>query len=303
MDFTTFTAGKDDEGRRFDRVIKRIILSETISSPIYKAMRKGLIKLNGKKGSENDRVCAGDEIKIASFLLAGQSSTPNEQRESEERANAEKKKFLEEHTILKTADFLIINKPYDISVQGGKENLCDIVSSVYNNAREAAANTSLSFRAGALHRLDRKTTGIQVFSQSLEGAKWFSQAIKTHIIKKTYIAIAQGKLEKSEKWIDFIDDSEEEEQKKPFKLKETDAVWQYSTRVMGQTILNRLGVSDEAAEPEDAAPPQEPAEAGLSEDPPVEDDKPKAPVIGMDGKTEDGSVPYEILKDKLEWMR
>ncbi len=214
MDFTTFTAGKDDEGRRFDRVIKRIILSETIFSPIYKAMRKGLIKLNGKKGSENDRVCAGDEIKIASFLLAGQSSTPNEQRESEERANAEKKKFLEEHTILKTADFLIINKPYDISVQGGKENLCDIVSSVYNNARDAAANTSLSFRAGALHRLDRKTTGIQVFSQSLEGAKWFSQAIKTHIIKKTYIAIAQGKLEKSEKWIDFIDDSEEEEEKK-----------------------------------------------------------------------------------------
>ena len=95
----------------------------------------------------------------------------------------------------------------------------------------------------------------------------------------------------------------EEEQKKPFKLKETDAVWQYSTRVMGQTILNRLGVSDEAAEPEDAAPPQEPAEAGLSEDPPVEDDKPKVPVIGMDGKTEDGAMPYEILKDRLEWMR
>ena len=96
---------------------------------------------------------------------------------------------------------------------------------------------------------------------------------------------------------------EEEEQKKPFKLKEADAVWQYSTRVMGQTILNRLGVYDKAADPEAAAPPQEPAEAGLREDPPVEDDKPKAPVIGMDGKTEDGSVPYEILKDKLEWMR
>ena len=92
----------------------------------------------------------------------------------------------------------------------------------------------------------------------------------------------------------------EEEQKKPFKLKETDAVWQYSTRVMGQTILNRLGVYDKAADPEAAAPPQEPAEAGLSEDPPVEDDKPKAPVIGMDGKTEDGSMPYELLKNQLE---
>ena len=93
---------------------------------------------------------------------------------------------------------------------------------------------------------------------------------------------------------------EEEEQKKPFKLKETDAIWQYS--VMGQTILNRLGVSDEAAVPETGAPAQESAKTGVT-DSPVEDDKPKVPVIGMDGKTEDGSVPYEILKDRLEWMK
>lgn len=95
---------------------------------------------------------------------------------------------------------------------------------------------------------------------------------------------------------------EEEEQKKPFKLKETDAIWQYSTKVMGQTILNRLGVSDEAAVPETGAPAQESAKTGVT-DSPVEDDKPKVPVIGMDGRTEDGSVPYEILKDRLEWMK
>ena len=96
---------------------------------------------------------------------------------------------------------------------------------------------------------------------------------------------------------------EKEEQKKPFKLKEAGAVWQYSTKAMGQTILNRLGVSDEAAIPETNAQAQKPAEAGVNTDPPVEDEKPKPPVIGMDGRTEDGSVPYEILKDRLEWMR
>ena len=96
---------------------------------------------------------------------------------------------------------------------------------------------------------------------------------------------------------------EKEEQKKPFKLGEADAVWQYSTKVMGQTILNRLGVSDEAAVQKAHAPAQEPAEAGLNEDPPLEDEKPSVPVIGMDGKTEDGAMPYEILKDRLEWMK
>lgn len=54
----------------------------------------------------------------------------------------------------------------------------------------------------------------------------------------------------------------------------------YSTRQMGMTILNRLGVSDVA--------------------------EPKAreePVIGMDGKTEDGAVPYQILMKQLDFLR
>ena len=58
----------------------------------------------------------------------------------------------------------------------------------------------------------------------------------------------------------------------------------YSTRQMGLAILNRLRVSDTAAD----KPP---------------DDKPSAPTIGMDGKTEDGAVPYQILRDQLEFLR
>lgn len=101
---------------------------------------------------------------------------------------------------------------------------------------------------------------------------------------------------------------EEEEQKKPFKLKETDAIWQYSTRLMGETILNRLGVSDQAAVlPETTAEAEGPSEAGVSEPTPsIDGDVPlekKEMVIGMDGKTEDGSMPYEILRDRLEWMK
>ena len=58
----------------------------------------------------------------------------------------------------------------------------------------------------------------------------------------------------------------------------------YSSRMMDQTILNRLRVSDTAAD----MPP---------------DDKPSDPVIGMDGKTEDGAVPYQILRNQLEFLK
>ena len=125
----------------------------------------------------------------------------------------------------------------------------------------------------------------------------------------------EDKPEEPEKEEGGDGEGEEQKEKKPFKLTEADAVWQYSTRVMGQTILNRLGVSDEAAipEPKPAVSAQEPAEAGVSD---VSDNaeeasgnaenvsgKPEMPVIGMDGKTKDGAMPYEILKDRLEWMK
>ena len=58
----------------------------------------------------------------------------------------------------------------------------------------------------------------------------------------------------------------------------------YSTRQMGMAILNRLRTSKPAA----SEPP---------------DDIPSAPSIGMDGKTEDGAVPYQILMNQLDFLK
>ena len=122
----------------------------------------------------------------------------------------------------------------------------------------------------------------------------------------------------------------EKEKKKPFKLAE--AMWQYSSRLMGETILNRLSAEDADAggQPEQEAGSEtkepggeeltadtdadlteegtqpEPSETGT--EPPAGDNdpadtEPQVPVIGLDGKTKDGAMPYEILKDKLEWLK
>lgn len=60
----------------------------------------------------------------------------------------------------------------------------------------------------------------------------------------------------------------------------------YSSRQMGLTILNRLGVTE----------PKPPV------DTPKEPETPPAPVIDLDGKTEDGSMPFNILMKQLELM-
>ena len=97
---------------------------------------------------------------------------------------------------------------------------------------------------------------------------------------------------------------EKKDDKKPFKLDTGDALWEYSTRVMGQTILGKITAS---APPEDTEPPddskaddaQKPSEEGLTDTAPTV----TIPVIGMDGKTKDGAMPYEILKQQLAFLR
>ena len=100
------------------------------------------------------------------------------------------------------------------------------------------------------------------------------------------------------------DGDEKEKDKKPFTL-DNNPLWQYSTRIMGQTILGKITASaaHEGTEPPDdgkADDAQKPSEEGLTA-PTVT--VPDMPVIGMDGKTTDGAMPYEILKQQLAFLR
>ena len=50
MEFIRFKTGKDDEGRRLDRIAKKLLSEENLSQ-LYKALRNRLIKVNEKKHS------------------------------------------------------------------------------------------------------------------------------------------------------------------------------------------------------------------------------------------------------------
>ena len=189
MEFRNFTAGKDDDGRRLDRVL-RIFLKDTGLGEIYKLLRKGLIKVNQKKAKPETHVVEGDVISIAEFLL--NTSTEKAPDNTADTASTLKIVFENEH-------LLIIDKPYGVSVQ---DSLARTVAANY------ADSESLSFRPGPLHRLDRNTTGLLVFSKSIKGAHWFSEGIKNHTIHKKYYGLAEGKLSETETWEDKLTDSD-----------------------------------------------------------------------------------------------
>lgn len=200
MEFQHFKAGTDDSGRRIDKILRRFLPEESLSQ-VYKSLRKGLIKVNGKKCDGNYRVSENDDIQVAQFLLS----------EKDLQFSPDDFTPLSEDIVLfRNNDFLILNKPYDISVQPGNglKSLSEMVEEDYAFHHENP--DSLSFRCGPLHRLDRKTTGIIVFSQSLRGAQWFSESIKNHISKKTYVGLCCGNLESYQCWDDSVNKPETE---------------------------------------------------------------------------------------------
>ena len=198
MEFKDFTAGKDDEGRRFDRLLRRFLPQAALSN-LYKSIRTGLFKLNHKKVSAETKVKSGDIISIAAFLL----EAPKENKKQNEKNITESDFFsdrMNDRIIFKNQHLLIFNKPYDMNVHG-ENSLEQKIKALY---KTEINNTSLSFAPGPLHRLDKKTSGLIAFSWSLEGSKWFSENIKNHTIKKTYCTIFEGIIHSQTEWLDQI---------------------------------------------------------------------------------------------------
>lgn len=104
--------------------------------------------------------------------------------------------------LLQTTDLLIINKPVGIPVHG--EHSIDAL--LFGAAVQLSADMppparftrnplqSLSFKPGPLHRLDKDTTGVLCFSQTLAGAQWFSQCLREKTVGKYYLGIVRGAM-------------------------------------------------------------------------------------------------------------
>lgn len=223
MEFIQIKAGNDDVGRRIDRVLRKL-LPDLALGEIYKHLRKGTIKVNAKKAAQDYRINQGDVLFLASFLkaemqncgavqLSAQAAkdaafAPNSAEASRTAGAAKQNYGFKLETLFQNEHIRIVNKPFGVAVHksNSKEvSLSEIVAAEY---RALHQNKSLSFTAGPLHRLDKNTSGIIVFSQSLKGAQWFSENLPS--FKKEYLGIVQGEIDEPQYWVDFIDDAPKE---------------------------------------------------------------------------------------------
>ena len=208
-------AARDDDGRRLDRILRKALPDMPLST-IHRLLRQGQVLVEGKAEAADRRIRTGERISIS-----GENEMP---REKARRPNwkCDKPSFSPNsdyspqegklEILFEGAGLLVLNKPAGLAVHGGASNskrgegsrpaisLEDLVRAYL----EPKLPPSLSFRPGPLHRLDKPSSGAIAFSTSIEGARIFSGLLRERRIKKTYLALVEGLVEKDEIWEDAL---------------------------------------------------------------------------------------------------
>jgi 23S rRNA pseudouridine955/2504/2580 synthase len=196
------TAAADDNGRRLDRVLRKAAPDLPLSA-LHRLLRKGRVLLDGEPAASSARVRAGQVIEVRgaaapAVLPAAPGAFP------QAGASASPVPPPLPPVLFEGGGLLILNKPPGVLVHGR--------GSLEERVRVSLAPAlppSLSFKPGPLHRLDKPSSGIIVFSTSLEGARQFSALIRERALRKEYLAIADGTIEPDgtgSGWIVWIDD-------------------------------------------------------------------------------------------------
>jgi 23S rRNA pseudouridine955/2504/2580 synthase len=187
----TLTAGSDDEGKRLDRVLRQCLPDLPLSG-IFRLVRRGRVKVNNERAKGDLRLKPGDRIEIDAAL-------PEPADKSSPLPTAAGPAVENGLILYRSENVLVLNKPYGALVHG-PGSLEDLVRALCAADRPA----SLSFRPGPAHRLDRNTTGVQLYSLSVRGARRLAELFHSQQVVKIYCALIGGRLERPCKWSDLL---------------------------------------------------------------------------------------------------
>ena len=170
---------EDFFGARLDRWISHFF-SKISHNNLEKLLRKGIIRVNGKKVKSNFRLNEGDILTLPDFLDELTTSSINNAR-IPGAVN-----FIKKITIFQNNEILILNKPSGLAVQGGT----GIESHIDGYLQSAFFNSDFSPRL--VHRLDKETSGVLVVALTRKMAVHLSSLFKERKVNKTYWAITDG---------------------------------------------------------------------------------------------------------------
>ena len=169
----------DESGMRVDRFLEARFPGLSFSH-IQRVIRKGEVRVNGKRTQPKNRLETGQTVRIPPLRL--DAPKPRAGSEADEKT----REFLKSITLHEDADVLVLNKPLGLAVQGGSGTTrhLDGMLEVLRDARGQ--------RPRLVHRLDKDTAGCLLVARTRFAAAALAKTFRSRSARKIYWALVAG---------------------------------------------------------------------------------------------------------------
>jgi 23S rRNA pseudouridine1911/1915/1917 synthase len=186
-----FAVTPSDRGARLDRWLATQC-PQLSRARLQELIEAGLVLLNGAPAKASQKLHGGEtltvEVRPRPPLRAEPESIPLE-------------------IVYEDDDLLIVNKPPGMSVHAGAGNsrgtLVNALLGRGQSLSRGGANHDEPLRPGIVHRLDKETSGLIIVAKNDYAHAKISESFRSRSVKKTYIALVEGRLENKLGNIDF----------------------------------------------------------------------------------------------------
>ena len=178
----TVTVTSDEAGMRVDRFFEARFPGLSFSH-IQRIIRKGEVRVNGKRVEPKDRLEVGQSVRIPPLKLDAPKPA-----KAADAADAKTRDFLKSITLYEDADVLVLNKPMGLAVQGGSGTTRHI-DGMLGALRGAGTDAQ---RPRLVHRLDKDTAGCLLVAKTRFAAAALAKTFRTRAARKIYWALVVG---------------------------------------------------------------------------------------------------------------
>ena len=177
----TVAVTPDENNMRVDRFFEARFPGLSFSH-IQRIIRKGEVRVNGKRTEPKARLEAGQSVRIPPLQLEAPKPRDDAPQAQKDRA------FIKSITLYEDDDVLVINKPMGLAVQGGSgttHHLDGMLGALRRSHPDAQ-------RPRLVHRLDKDTAGCLLVAKTRFAAAALAKTFRTRAARQIYWALVAG---------------------------------------------------------------------------------------------------------------
>ena len=183
-----YIVSQEEKGKRLDTYIPSVDTDITRTSA-QRLIEDGNILVNGKNAKVSYKIQENDKISV-------EIPKPKQIELKAQDIPIE--------IIYEDSDIIVVNKPKGMVVHPANGNPDGtLVNAIMAICKDSLSGIGGEIRPGIVHRIDKDTSGLLIVAKNDNAHVKMSEQIKSHEVKKTYIALVRGVFKENEATIDM----------------------------------------------------------------------------------------------------